>query len=67
MKRKDFPKVNQVLKNQMNLSSLLLRDFIYRLCNELLVGIVSKLEQRTKKEKKSGCGELNLFVPTVKD
>ena len=54
-------------KNEMNFSSLLLREYIYHLYNELVVSIVSKLEQRTKKEKKSGCGELNLFVPTVKD
>ena len=52
----------------MNFSSLLLREYIYQLYNELVVGIASKLEQRTKKEKKSGCGELILFVllPTSK-
>ena len=46
----------------MNFSSLLVREYIYQLYNELVVGIASKLEQRTKKEKKSGCGELMLFV-----
>ena len=49
-------------KNEMNFSSLLLREYIYHLYNELVVSIVSKLEQRTKKEKKSGCGKLMLFV-----
>ena len=49
-------------KNEMNFSSLLVREYIYQLYNELVVGIASKLEQRTKKEKKSGCGELMIFV-----
>ena len=46
----------------MNFSSLLLREYIFQLYNELVVGISSKFEQRAKKEKKSGCGELMLFV-----
>ena len=49
-------------KNEMNFSSLLLREYIFQLYNELVVGISSKFEQRAKKEKKSGCGELMLFV-----
>ena len=46
----------------MNFSSLLLREYIFQLYNELVVSIVSKLEQRRKKEKKSGWAKLILFV-----
>ena len=48
-------------KNEMNFSSLLLREYIYHFYNELVVSIVSKFKQRAK-QKNSGGGVLMLFV-----